>query len=315
MDSIIIPTIQAIIVIVTLIAVGLVLKKRGIIADQHRPLFGRLVTDFALPALIFSGLVTREPRFEILLGVLVMVLAVCIHIILSWIIGKILHLNQPQLGSFMLVAAFGSSATLGYALITQIFPHNKTAITDAVMISELGIGVPLFIIGVIIAMHYGQKGEGSFFLNIKSYLLSPIFISLIAGVLASFLLAGMKNPVWEIVLSTTRLIAASLIIFVALSVALMLKRVEFKSFGILAIVTVFLSLILQPLIAYYLSDLVHISRIETDVLVLETAMPSGMIAAVLSDRYGCDGQLASILVLITYIFSLVTLPLVMMFAS
>ena len=301
--------------IVTLIAVGLVLKKRGIIADQHRPLFGRLVTDFALPALIFSGLVTREPRFEILLGVLVMVLAVCIHIILSWIIGKILHLNQPQLGSFMLVAAFGSSATLGYALITQIFPHNKTAITDAVMISELGIGVPLFIIGVIIAMHYGQKGEGSFLLNIKSYLLSPIFISLIAGVLASFLLAGMKNPVWEIILSTTRLIAASLIIFVALSVALMLKRVEFKSFGILAIVTVFLSLILQPLIAYYLSDLVHISRIETDVLVLETAMPSGMIAAVLSDRYGCDGQLASILVLITYIFSLVTLPLVMMFAS
>ncbi len=314
MTSIIIPTIKAIIVIVGLIGICLVLKKKGIITEQHRPLFGRLVTDFALPALIFSGLVAKEPSMEVLLAVMVMVLAVTCHLVLSWIIGRILHLKRPQLGSFMLVAAFGSSATLGYALVTQIFHHNTGAITDAVMISELGIGIPLFCIGVIIAMHFGQKEGGSLLLNIRSYLISPIFIALIVGFIASFFLAGFKNPVWEIILSITHLIASSLVVFVALSIALMLRKIPLKSFGILAIATIFLTLILQPLIARYLSGIIHLSSIETDILVLETAMPSGMVAAVLSDRYGCDGQLASVLVVTTYIFSLITLPFIMILA-
>ncbi len=69
---------------------------------------------------------------------------------------------------------------------------------------------------------------------------------------------------------------------------------------------------LQPLVALFLSDLVRVNPIETDILVLETAMPSGMVAAVLSDRYGCDGELASVLVIATYLFSLVTMPLIML---
>jgi predicted permease len=38
-------------------------------------------------------------------------------------------------------------------------------------------------------------------------------------------------------------------------------------------------------------------------------MPSGAIAAVVAGRYGCDGALASALVIATYLVSLVTIPL------
>ncbi len=309
-----VPTIQAVIVMIGLIIICLFLKQKGIITDQYRPLFGRLVTDFALPALIFSALAVQEPRVEILLAVLVMTIAVFCHLGLSYGIGRLLHLERRQLGAFMLVAAFGSSATLGYALISQVFPGNSGAVTDAVMISELGIGIPLFFAGVLVAMHFGNKGGGSALSSIRAYFTSPIFIALLAGCAASFFLNGVKNPVWEVVLSIFSMISLSLVIFVAIGIALMLRWIPLRTIGLLAGITIVLSLIIQPLVALFLSGLIHLPDIETDILLLETAMPSGMIAAVLSDRYGCDGELASVLVIITYLFSVFTLPLIMLLA-
>lgn len=49
-------------------------------------------------------------------------------------------------------------------------------------------------------------------------------------------------------------------------------------------------------------------RITREVLVIESAVPSGAIAAVLAERYGCDGTLASTIVIISFLVSLVTLP-------
>lgn len=307
-------TLQAVCIMIGLIAVCLLLKRQGIITDQHRPVFGRLVTEFALPALIFTTLAVQEPGIGILLAVLVMTAAVICHLILSYGIGRVLGLGRPQMGAFMLVAAFGSSATLGYSLVTQIFPEHSAAVTDAVMISELGVGVPLFFIGVLVAMHFGDKGGGSVAANIRAYLTSPIFIAIVAGCVAAALTTGMKSPAWDTILSIFSLISLSLTVFVSLGIALMLRWIPLRTVGLLAVITVILTLILQPLIALFLADLVSLPPVDTDILLLETAMPSGMIAAVLSDRYGCDGELASVLVVVTYVVAVVTLPVIMLLA-
>ena len=163
-------------------------------------------------------------------------------------------------------------------------------------------------------MHYGGQGGGSAWSSISSYLTSPIFIALISGCIGSFFLAGMDNPVWDMVLTILSIISASMVVFVALGVALMLRWIPLRTFGVLAFATVFLTLILRPLIALVISDQINLNTVITDILVLETAMPSSMVAAVLADRYGCDGELGSLLVIATYIFSLVTIPLIMVLA-
>ena len=53
-----------------------------------------------------------------------------------------------------------------------------------------------------------------------------------------------------------------------------------------------------------------VTTFEQQILILETAMPSGTIAAVIAARYGCDGTVAANLVLATYALSLLTLPLI-----
>ena len=312
METLFIPTMKAVATMMGLVCVGLLLKRAAIIRDEHRPLFSRLVMDLALPALVFTTLAACKPGMEILIAVGIMLVAIAIHLVITWFIGTVLHLERPRMGAFMLVAAFGSSSTIGYALISQIFPGNSDAITDAVVISELGVGLPFILFGIMIAMYYGQNEKMPFWDHCRSYIFSPLIASLVLGLCASFILSGWENPVWDVVMSVLGLVAVSLVVFVSLGVALMLRWIPVRSIGLLAAITVVLTLIVQPLTSLFLAGQVGLPALDTEILVLETAMPSGMLAAILSARYGCDGEYASALVIITSVVSLITLPLIML---
>jgi len=44
-------------------------------------------------------------------------------------------------------------------------------------------------------------------------------------------------------------------------------------------------------------------------------MPLGAVVSVIADRYGCDGAFATIIVIVTYIVSLVRLPVMYYFGK
>jgi Membrane transport protein len=93
--------------------------------------FGRLVTDLALPAMIFIGLARHSFQMSELVAVGIMAAALLLCMLLSWLAGRTLGLEAGQLGAFILAASFGSSSTLGYALISQAFPNDPTALAEA----------------------------------------------------------------------------------------------------------------------------------------------------------------------------------------
>ena len=82
----------------------------------------------------------------------------------------------------MLTTTFGSSALLGYALISQTFPDNAAALAEAVVISEVGVAPALFTVGVMVAMYYGQaQVSGRERLSAAlGYFRSPIFWAMAA---------------------------------------------------------------------------------------------------------------------------------------
>ncbi len=97
---------------------------------------------------------------EELMAVAAMMISLLVCIILAWAVGRALKLGPKQLGAIILVASFGSSSTLGYALITQVFSGKPTALAEAVIISELGVGILIFTVEVAVAMYFGRP-EGS----------------------------------------------------------------------------------------------------------------------------------------------------------
>ncbi|MBN1323011.1 MAG: AEC family transporter [Methanotrichaceae archaeon] len=303
--------IQAMIVILGLVFVGLILKRRGVISPDDRVIFGRLTTDLALPALIFVTLARQNIQEGELAAVWIMAVSLLSCMALAWIVGRALGLLAGQLGAFILVASFGSSSTLGYALISQTFT-DPAALGEAVIISELGVGIPIFTVGVAVAIYFGQGRGGSIQSSFKAFLKSPIFISLILGLAVALLHLNWGEFPLTILTRILDLLGGTLAIFVSLAVALMLRPIPFRSLAPLILAAAAIKLLAKPLLAFALARAELLDPLDMEILLIETAMPSGTVAAVLADRYGCDGGLASALLIATFAVSLITIPLIML---
>ena len=72
---------------------------------------------------------------------------------------KCLTSDRGKIGAFMIASSFGSSALLGYPFIQMVFPNNPEAMTDAILISEIGVGLPLFILCPLVAMWFGKERQ------------------------------------------------------------------------------------------------------------------------------------------------------------
>jgi len=298
-------------ILVALVLLALLLRNRKILSSEHQTLFSRLVTDFALPALIFLNLSKQAFEIEKLLPALIMMGTIIIACSLGFAAAKILKMDRKSLGAFVLVSGWGSSSTLGYALIMQSFSNNTDAMQDALIISELGAGVPLFLLAIPFAMYFGREhtdGRGVL-TSVMEFFRSPMFIALVLGIAFSFIKLPADNFAVKTIYSLLDIIGNSLEIFTAFAVGLMLQKIPFKQL-LPAIAALFLiNLIAEPLIAMGGAHLFGLPRLEDEILVIEAAMPAGAIAAVVAARYGCNGGLASALIIAMYILSLVTIPL------
>jgi predicted permease len=304
--------IKHIAIIIILILSGLYLKRKGVIKESDRQLFGRMITDYILPAFIICGLLSQRPNIESLKIVPLMLLILFVSMISAWSLGKMLHLSPKKMGAFMLVLTVPSTSTLGYALISQIYTKNSAVLSDAIIVSEIGVGIPLFTIGVMIAMYYGEE-HTQFLHNIRGYFSSPIFFAVIIGLLSYFLPDDVYSLMTSVLLPIFTPISHALTVVVILSVALMLRPVQIRFIVLPALCAVLVKLVVEPFVALFFAHGAGLVDMQTTILVLSSSLPSGAVTAILAEKYGCDGGLASTLLVVTYCVAPLTIPIVALF--
>jgi len=222
-----------------------------------------------------------------------------------------MKLSYRVTGSMVMLAGFGSTSTLAYPLIRQTFAGNSEAMSLGLMIGEFGVCIPFFTLGVIIAAYFGGRADmkkPDVLPVIRDFFSSNIFIACISGIIVSripMLSTLMKTPFF------TQFFAYfnnGLEILVAISIGLMLRPIKVRHILPLVGVIVLLKLILQPFVVKIGASATGLPALAMEILVIEAAMPSGAVAAVIADRYGCDGPLASTIVITTYLVGLATIP-------
>lgn len=130
---------ETIIAFALVVLLVILLKKRKIVSATDLKSYSRLMTVAILPAVIFL-LLSRNPVHDHqFLLVMIMFSAGIISMMVIWAIGKVMRLKREILGMLMITSTFGSSALIGYPLIEFAFPGNTGAMTDAILISELGV--------------------------------------------------------------------------------------------------------------------------------------------------------------------------------
>jgi predicted permease len=289
-----------------------VLKRQGIFNDSHQPVFNRLITELVLPAVIFSTLAVSSIEPDQLLAAAIMLGAILICCGTAYIICRALHFSYRQTGSVVLLAGFGSTSTLAYPLISQTYGVNSAGMTFGIVVGEFGVCIPFFTIGVLIAAYFGSR-EGArkpdILPVVANFLKSPIFIAFLLGLTVAQIPMASALMNSDFAVNLFGYFAHGLELLVAITVGLMLRPIQVRSLLPVLGIVIALKLLLQPLLVFAGASAAGLTALYVEVLVIEAAMPSGAVAAVIADRYGCDGSLTSTMVIATYLVSLVTIPL------
>ena len=308
--------VKAILVIVILYALALLLRRRGTLTEEHSMVLARIVTDLCLPAIVFVSLAGQSIQLHQLAPALLMLCLELTCIALAWIISALLGFNKAQQGAVVFCSAFGSSTFLGYSIIIEMFPHNIEALTEAVLISEIGVGYPIFILGPILAAYFGSaeldsKSKWSSFLE---FFKSPVFFALIIGILwGCFRLPGKDNGFLAPIFQACHVLASALTPIAILSVGLMFRLPNVRKILVALGIVIMLKLLFKPLVAGFFASLLGFPTLWKDVLILLAAMPPAVLGAVFLRRYGGDASLASALLLAGTIVSCVSVLAVFWF--
>jgi len=301
--------INAILVVVGIYAVAIVLKSRGVLKEEHSLILARVVTDVSLPAVVFVSLASHALRPDQVEPAFVMLGLELLFIGLAWAISSKFGFSRAQQGAIVFCSAFGSSTFLGYSIVQQMYPDTPRAMSEAVLISEIGVGYPIFILGPILAAYFGSKKLGkSNWKSSMSFFKSPVFFAMIAGLLWSILkLPGKENIYIAPVFHFGSVLSAALTPLAILAVGLMLKKIAIRTILLPLSIVILLKLFLKPLLAGFAATQFGFPDMWKQLLVLMAAMPSAVLGVVFLRRYGGDATLASALLLTATILSSFTL--------
>jgi len=306
-------------VIVTFLVIGVVrlLRWKGIFTDDYQPVFDRIVTELALPAIIFTMVATSTVPPEMVIPSLILFAGLITALCIAWVICRALHLSPKTTGTLVMVSGFGSTATMAIPLVSETFSTVPQAYGHAVIIGTFGVALPFFTIGVLISSYFGthdEQGSGHIIRVLKEFLSTPIFIAFFLGCIISLLLSSYQIPgagiFTDIFTHFFTIIDNSLQLLIWISIGLLLHPIRARYLLPFLVMAAGIKLLIEPALVMGYAQAADLSYITSQVLLFEAAIPSGALAAVMASRYGCNGPLAGWLVLGTYLLGLVTVPLV-----
>ncbi len=304
---------QSITILIIMILLGMVLRIVGILKEEHSKIFANIILNFTLPALIFSSLSLSHFKPEHLTLALVMVVTEIAAAAIALGLGLLLKLSRPRLGALILASTFGSSGFLGYAMIKIIFPNNINALSDAAIVSEIGVAMVLFTFGILIAMYFGKNNMG--FREIKKEMIkffySPLFISLVLGIIASVFGITQNTLLTGTLYKMLHIIASANTVLVTITIGIMLHFRDLRKVWKIVLLAVLIKLIFQPLFSNMQATLMSFPLLWNKVVVIESAMPTATMAAIFAKQYGCDSELTTILIFATFISSFFTMVMML----
>jgi malate permease and related proteins len=300
--------VQSVSILIGMILFAMVLRNLGVIKEEQGGHFAKLITQYTLPALIFSALSTSQFDPRKLLLAVVMIVSQALCALLAWGASLLLGLSRPRKGALILASTFTSSGFLGYAVVKEVYLDNSQALADAAIVSELGVAAVIFTLGILIAIRFGAKETGPAERRAEAlkFFRSPIFFSLVLGILFSCF--PIPHDQWMIagLYKLLRTIAAANTLLVTLTIGVMLHFKDLRRVLYIVLMACAIKLFIQPLLSYFQAELLSFPTLWHQIVVLEAAMPTAAMTAVFSKRYGCDTELTTILIFATFISSIIT---------
>lgn len=260
---------------------------------------GRLLFYLATPSLVFRSLYTTEVDLGTMQQVAIVAAIVSI---LSGLAGWLIGFDQPRRErmAIVLTSAIGNNGNMGIPICYFAFGEIGLALGTLYYVVSSFLNNTM---GVAVA----SAGKASLATALRNSLQVPVLYAATAGLLLNQMGAEIPTPLFR---------AVDLMANAAVPGMLALLGVQLRSSPLFQGQAVIwrsstVRLIGAPLLALLLSLWLGVNGVERDVLILQAAMPTAVMGAVLATEYDTAPQLVAAVIFITTVLSMGTLSVVL----
>jgi len=286
--------------LVILLALGNISRRVPAFPDNTPNVLNQFVIYISFPATVLLKINGIDIRADLMILAMMPWMLVFLSIFFVRMISKSLNWDGRLTGAVMLAVALGNTSFFGFPVITAFF--GEDSLGYAIIYDQLGTFIALATFGTIVVSVYGSSQKVSCKAILLKIIGFPPFIALVAG----FLLMNVSFP--EMLTTILEGLSATLVPLVTFSVGAQLKFRQPLSNITPIFITIFLKMIISPLIVFLVLLFTGIHGQVFQISVFEAAMPSMVMAGVLASAGNLKAEVANAAIGYGIIFSFVTLP-------
>lgn len=285
-----------------MIAFGFFLKKVKIIKDGFLASANKFNFTVTLPVLLFVDLSSADIKQAFDLKFLLFcAIVTSIAFWGIWLVAKIVLKNRPYIGEFVQASYRSSAAVMGIALIQLIYGSSSMG---GMMV--LGC-VPLYnIYAVIVLQAYSQDkeyGQGKLKKTLLGVAKNPIIIAVILGLIASLIEIDFPQVIDTVLNYLARVATPLALICIGADFNFTSAKENLKP----SFVAAAIKIIGLPVIFVTIAILMGFRNESLIAIFIMLAAPTTPSAYIMAKQYGNEGIITASCVVLTTLFSIVTL--------
>jgi predicted permease len=303
-------------ILAVVVVIGAIAAKFKVFNSESKDVLSKVIFNISLPLMLFTNFFRLEATPRLIANSLT-VLAISGFVIfflllIGWVASRIFNLKGAEAAVFKTHSMFGNTIFLGFPLITALYGFEGLLYAS---MFQLVSSILMWTVGVVVLSH----GNGISWKKSLFRVVNPNTIATIAG-LAFFLLSVkipdlILKPMTELGSANTwlsMLYIGAMLVFSNVGGLLKKKSIYIISFNRLVLGPALLISIFY--IAATFAGLAP-DKLVTSVIILEASMPCMATVVIMAKEFGSDDALAVGNVFVSTIFSILTLPLIVMVLS
>ena len=285
------------------LGIGYILGKRGIITQKGRAEITALVLDIMLPANIISAFLDQKISSDLMHQSLTVLIAIFALQAVSVILGHILYprskFAEEDRKIFRYSTINTNASFVALPILSSIMGSLGSILTSMAMIP---IRISLWTVGIAIFINEKDTAK-----KIKAVLLNPCMVAQYIGFI--FMLLPVTWP--SFIKQTFSIVGSGTTFLSMMIVGIAVSQIELKHlFRPSVMYYCALRLIVIPLLLLAVMKLLNTDETAMAVCVVIAGVPAGSFTAMMAARYHSNETLAGQVVLMSTLFSVITLPLV-----
>lgn len=305
--------ISQIFILAVVVLIGVIAARLKVLTVESKDMLSKVIFNISLPLMLFTNFLKLDatPR---LLANSITVLSVSGFVILfmllaGWIVTRIFNITGREAAVFKAHSMFGNTIFLGFPLITALY--GVEGLLYASMF-QLVSNIIMWTAGVVVLTH----GNGKSWKRSIARVLNPNTVATLSGLL--FFIFSIKLP--ELVVKPLSELGSANTWLSMLYIGAMLVLADVggllgkKSLYIISInrLVIVPAILIAFFAAFGVVSGLSPDKMVLSVIILEASMPCMASVVIMAKEFGADDHLAVGNVFVSTIFSILTLPAVLM---